>query len=497
MQRLSHCRLLFLSVLLSPAGAQADPAITVAELRTGVATLAADGFEGREAGQRGGRATVAYLLSELKQIDGIQPAGVAGSYVQSFDPGYQNVLALLPGADPAVRDEVVVVGAHFDHVGYGTGGGSRGPTGQVHNGADDNASGTAAVLELAEACAALPPDQRPRRSLLFAFWDAEEKGLLGSAHWLGAPTVARERIACAVNIDMLGRMRNRTVEVYGTRTAAGLRRLVADANAPSELTLVFDRTQRQDSDHWSFYQKNVPYLMFHTGLHEEYHRPSDDVERLNLEGLREATELAFRTTMALANAPAWQFRPEAAREQTEPEPLPQPPTRLGVRWDSRQTGTAGLRLTSVLPGTPAAAAGLRPDDLLFTVDGVPIADVLRFRRALLEAEQDITLTLRRGGETLETLVRLAGGPIRVGFSWADDPAEPGTLTVRRVVLGSAAAAAGVQPGDRIEAVQGQTFADDAAFRQLFRAAGNAPELTLERNGRRLRATFALATNGEL
>jgi Zn-dependent M28 family amino/carboxypeptidase len=131
----------------------------------------------------------------------LQPAGHDGAYFQLFGPGYRNILGIIPGSDPALSNQFVLISAHYDHVGYGTRRNSNGPIGYIHNGADDNASGTAAVLELVEAFQrlAIPP----RRSVLFVLWDGEEKGLLGSLHWLSYPTVALENVRLMINLDMV------------------------------------------------------------------------------------------------------------------------------------------------------------------------------------------------------------------------------------------------------------------------------------------------------
>src|SRR5690606_17014020 len=142
--------------------------------------------------------------------------------------------------------------------------------------------GTAAILELAEALAGL--DVPPRRPILLALWDAEEKGLLGSTHWVTHPTLAGLRPAFLINVDMIGRLRENRLTVYGVRTATGLRYTTSTANMQTDLELLFDWEQRRDSDHLPFFERQVPYLMFHTGLHDDYHRPSDDPERLNLPG---------------------------------------------------------------------------------------------------------------------------------------------------------------------------------------------------------------------
>lgn len=486
--------------LLWPAAATAADAalarITIDELRGHVETLAADSFEGREAGRRGGQAAAAYVMSELRRLD-VRPAGEAGTFVQEFGAGYRNILAAVPGSDERLKDEVVVVGAHFDHVGYGSRENSYGPFGRIHNGADDNASGTAALLELIEAFSASPA--KPKRTLLFAFWDAEEKGLLGSAHWVSRPTVPLSSVKFAFNFDMLGRLRGETLEVYGVRTAPGLRRLLSERNAETDLALKFDWTHRQDSDHWTFYKRRIPYLMLHTGLHGEYHRPSDDANLINVEGLHEVTELCRNTIAAVADAPAWPFRDACAAETNETDrqlsaPLAQPASRLGVTWDAARGEQGEFVVTSVQAGSPAAAAGLRPGDRITAVGGHQPADSLAFRRAVLAAEAETTLTLVRGEQTSEVPVRLSGSPIRVGISWRADEAEPGVMILRRVVPGSPAGDAGLKVADRILAVNGEPFADEARFRELFQAAGDSLELLVERDGRLWTASLRLASD---
>ncbi|MGC1272700.1 MAG: M20/M25/M40 family metallo-hydrolase [Planctomycetaceae bacterium] len=491
------CRSAVLIICLTsvPAWAadRAASLITTGELRTHVETLAADSLEGREAGRRGGHAAAAYLLSELKRLD-VRPAGEAGSFVQEFGPGYRNILVLIPGSDEALKEQVVVVGAHYDHVGYGAKGNSFGPLGQIHNGADDNASGTAALLELVESFAALK--SKPKRTLLFAFWDAEEKGLLGSEHWLSHPTVTSASVVFTFNFDMLGRMRNRKVEVYGVRTAIGLRRLVSEQNFETDLTLQFDWNQREDSDHWSFFQRGIPYLMLHSGLHDEYHRPSDDANLINFDGLHAVTTLSRATIVAVANAPSWSFRPES-REETGATakrlaaPLTRPPARFGVRWDATQGERGVFVLTDVVPNSPAAVAGLHAGDRIARFEDRLPADTAALRKAVLAAEQEATVTIERNDRQVDVPVRLAGSPVRVGLSWRIDAAEPGVLIVRRIVAGSAAGEAGLNVGDRLYEVDGKPFTDEAAFRDAFRDAGESPELSIERNGRSWKAALQL------
>ena len=195
----------------------ARESIRSADLRRHVEVLADDSMEGRAAGTRGGYAAGGYIAEQLRKGK-FSPAGADGGYFQSVPTGGRNVLAMLNGADPKLSREVIVVGGHYDHVGYGNRGNSAGPAGYIHNGADDNASGTSALLELAEALMLLPSP--PKRSILLAFWDGEEDGLLGSKHWMAHPTIPRERIAFFVNLDMVGRLRHDTMWLEGSRTAS-------------------------------------------------------------------------------------------------------------------------------------------------------------------------------------------------------------------------------------------------------------------------------------
>ena len=139
---------------------------------------------------------------------------------------------------------------------------SRGPVGHIHNGADDNGSGTSAVLKLAEAFSLL--DEPPKRSILFAFWDAEEIGLLGAKHWLSQPTIRLDRVRLAVDIDMIGRLRDDRLTVYGTRTTYGLRRVVSEQSDGSDLRLNFSWALNPNGDHYPFFSHNIPVLLFHT-----------------------------------------------------------------------------------------------------------------------------------------------------------------------------------------------------------------------------------------
>jgi hypothetical protein len=434
--------------------------ITPAELSEHVGLLADDTLEGREAGKRGGKAAARYLENQLKAAR-LTPAGANGGYLQPFSPNYQNLLALIPGTDPALSREYIIVGAHYDHVGYGTWRNSNGPTGYIHNGADDNASGVAALLEFIDAMART--HWQPRRSIIVAFWDGEEINLLGSRHWVKQPTVPLESVKLAINIDMIGRMREGRLEVGGTRTAPGLRRMLSSTRLPADVWLDFSWEYKENSDHWPFYLANVPSLILHTGLHDDYHTPRDDIEKLNVPGIRQGSTYLLETVCRLADAEALPaFRPASHSENPSVQrvreaPLPAATPRLGLvwKWTPRDAGHA-LVVEKVTLGSPAAAAGIRPGDAITAVDGEPIVAENYLAAAVLRAESELALTVvRAGAKPQDVTVALEGAPTQLGLSWRDDDAEPGAVFVTRVVPHSPADRAGLKLYDRIYAVEGE------------------------------------------
>ena len=467
--------------------------ITKDEITATVDVLADDSFEGREAGSRGGRAAGGYLMKEFEK-HGLVPAGDAKSYFQAFRGSSRNILGMLEGSDPALKDEIILIGAHYDHVGYGRPNNSFGPFGYIHNGADDNASGVSGLLQILDAFKHLP--EPPRRSVLFALWDAEEQGLLGSQHWLGAPTVSVDRIACAVNLDMIGRLRNSRVEVYGTRTAYGLRRAVSEANRDTDLDLDYTWKMKADSDHWPFFTRSIPILMFHTGLHEHYHRPSDDPPTLNADGMASVSQLAFLTVLDLANQPTrTRFRPASRTENSSTQawfeqPIAQQSPRFGVPFEVIPGDPPRFVLTSVTNGSPAQRAGLRAGDEIISFRGEAVTDEAKFRLRLLAADGESAFVVKRAGSSIPVVIKVTpdGKPIRVGISWRADEADYGSLLLTQVVYGSPAHLAGLQLKDRIYALNGESFAGGEEFSKLINTLPGPLEMWVDRGGKLLSAT---------
>lgn len=468
--------------------AKAVESVTIDELRKHAEFLADDTLEGREAGSRGGQAAANYLTKEFAR-QGLSAAGESRSYFQGFNGSCRNILGMIEGSDPQLKEQVIVLGAHYDHVGYGRKGNSYGPIGYIHNGADDNASGVSGLLEIIDAIKRLPT--APKRSILFALWDAEEVGLIGSRHWISRPTVPLSRVALCFNIDMIGRLKDQRLEVFGSRTLAGSRRALSETNAAADLTLDFNWQVKADSDHHPFFAQGIPFLMLHTGLHENYHRPSDDANLLNLEGMQQVTRLTLQALLRFADGEEiGKFRAASQQENNYhrglmEQPQQTQPPRFGLPWQRAAGEELRIVMLPPTPGSPAEAAGLRAGDRLVKYEGAAIADENLLRLQLMAATGKKTLTIEREGEKdpLEISVTPRGSPIRVGISWRDDPAEPGSVLLTQVIPGSAAALSGLASGDRIQAIGGQRFANGDELRKLLSTLPSPLDVIMERGGR--------------
>ena len=308
-----------------------------------------------------------------------------------------NVVAILPGRDARLRDETVVIGAHYDHLGRG-GEGSLAPDalGTVHHGADDNASGVAAVLGLARAFAAAGGAPR---TLVFVAFAGEEMGLLGSTHYVRRPARPLERTVLMVNLDMVGRLRDRTLYVGGVDGGSGLRELVS-AQAGG-LTLALRGDPFGPSDHTAFYSAGRPALFLFTGAHADYHRPGDTWDRINGAGLAEVTAFAARVVDAAAStaAPPAYVRiaapPSSVRAGYGPF--------FGVVPEFGEREGGGVRVSDVRAGSPAESAGVRAGDVIVAFAGMTVTTLQDFSFALRS---------RRPGDRVDVSVRRDGAEHR-------------------------------------------------------------------------------------
>ena len=298
---------------------------------------------------------------------------------------------------------------------------------------------------------------------------------------------------------MIGRLKNGQMEILGSRTAPGLRRLVSEANGPGPTTILFDWKLKPDSDHWPFYERRIPYMMFHTGLHDEYHRPSDDAHLINHDGLATITKMMFEFAMRMADEQHLPAFREAARNDSSSSPasLEQPiaplPPRYGLPFKIEPGDEPKFIVSTLPPGFPAEKSGLRPGDRLLEFQGQPIRDDARFRLHMLAAAGETTFLVERPGTETPQLFKVTplGDPIRVGITWRLDDGEPGTAIVTQVIYGSAAHAAGLKLADRIYAVGGRTFNNQDELLVLLTTATTPLEMLVERDGRLRTATLNL------
>ncbi len=303
-----------------------------------------------------------------------------------------NVVGVLPGTDPSLKNEAIIIGAHYDHLGRG-GEGSLAPdqVGAIHHGADDNASGTAAVMALARAFAAAGGTPR---TLIFAAFAGEEMGLLGSSHYVKHPAAPIERSVLMLNLDMIGRLRDGKLYVAGVESGTGLRQIVTDAARGLGLLPELRGDPYSPSDHTAFYTAERPVLFLFTGAHDDYHRPTDTWEKLNPEGLRIVTALAARIVSAVAGAPA---PPAYVKLQAPPQrargggygPF------FGVIPDFGEAERPGVKISGVRPGSPADKAGARAGGIIVSFAGVAVKTL-----------DDLTFALRgrRPGDRVEVTI---------------------------------------------------------------------------------------------
>lgn len=374
-----------------------------------VAYLSSDLLRGREAGTRGEQLAAQYIASRFAEL-GLQPAGPDGAWYQPFefrvssnpnaapDEGEQrtsrNVVGLLDNG----ADRTVVIGAHYDHLGFG-GFGSRQPGDSlIHNGADDNASGVAAMLEIAGQ---LGDSEAKANNYAFVAFSGEELGLYGSKHFVQSPSLPGE-INYMINLDMVGRLGDeRRLAVNGTGTSPAWEDVldVADAN---DLTISQHASGLGPSDHSSFYLEGIPVLHLFTGQHAEYHKPGDDSHLINYGGIVDIASFTVEMIEALDGKGRLEFTTTQDEERTRRAAFK---VTLGIMPDYVST-SEGVRIDAVLDGRPAAKAGLKKGDVIIKLGDLDVPDINAYMEALTHFEPgDVTMILvRRDDDVVQSKV---------------------------------------------------------------------------------------------
>jgi aminopeptidase YwaD len=402
-----------------PAPPPPEPTVPVAaNMARDVAFLASDQMEGRRTGSPGFDSAASYVRARFESYKfpsvTLQPF-VARSVIDEHAgrPSQlqtNNVIAILPGSDPKLRGQYVVLGAHLDHLGR-ISEGSLDPDlpNAIRNGADDNASGVAAIMELARLFRLHPT----KRSLAFLAFSGEELGLLGSQYFAEHAPFSLDSVEAMLNFDMVGRLREDKLLIFGAETAREFRTIIDSANAVAPLQVAASGDGFGASDQTSFYTKDIPVLHFFTNVHDDYHRSSDDPEKINAAGMARVVALAERITRNLADRPnRITFVRVAVANNTTTSGRPGE-AYLGTIPDMGATGIEGLRVSGVRAGSPADRAGMLAGDIVVDFDGTAVTNLQSYSNALNAKKpgDTVTITVMRRGKRTElkaTLTKRGG-----------------------------------------------------------------------------------------
>lgn len=320
----------------------------------------------------------------------------------------QNIVAQITGTHPQLRDEFIVIGAHYDHLGMGgTGSGSRMPdTVAVHYGADDNASGVAALIELSSAFSL--ERFHPRRSIIFVAFGAEEMGLIGSKYFVDNPPVPGNQIIAMINLDMIGRLNEEAVlSVGGTGTAQEMEDILSRVEAGRGLTLKRHPDGFGPSDHAAFYATSMPVLFITTGPHEDYHTPHDTWNKLNIQGLVAIQDFVFDLSTHIANRDdALTFTKSGAMARRGHGRGFK--VTLGIIPDVASSSRNGLGVDGVRQHGPAARAGILRGDVIISMNALPVGNIYEYMARLntLSAGETVIVEVMRDGKKEVILVQL-------------------------------------------------------------------------------------------
>jgi len=368
--------------------------------------LSSDELEGRYPGSKGSKLAISYIEKKFNEYK-LEPVNSNG-YQQYFDfidksgdsISIPNVVGIIKGSDRNKNDELIVLGAHFDHLGYG--GAHSGSlminSNEIHNGADDNASGVAGIIELARKLS--NHQNKLRRSIIIVAFNAEEQGIFGSKFFVNDSFFNTKKMIMMVNLDMIGRLNKLSLNISGTGTSPVFNSLLDNIASKHNLNIIKNPNGLGPSDHASFYANDIPVLFFFTGGHSDYHKPSDDWNKINVEGEKKILNMIFdiiKSIDQLDNRPTF----------TESGPKTQSPQQnLKVTFGFMPSYSPlgkGLGVDGVRKDGPAGKAGLLKGDIIIEINGIMVKDIYGYMDILSKlnsGENSKIIILRDGIESV-------------------------------------------------------------------------------------------------
>lgn len=319
----------------------------------------------------------------------------------------ENVVGYIEGSDSKLKDEFIVIGAHYDHLGYGGPSSNyKGKKPLIHNGADDNASGVAAMLELARILSENPP----KRSVLFIAFTAEELGLLGSNFFANNSPINLQKISLMVNMDMVGRLKNNILYAIGTGSAKELDEIITRIDEQDTLTITKSESPIGSSDQTSFYIKGIPSIMFFTGVHLDYHRPSDDWDKISYDGLEKVVNFISKVVNEVGNIDSklTYVKTSGAMDPSNTSGRGMGRIKFGI-IPNFEASKEGLKIAGASPNTPADKAGLKENDIIISIDDHPVKNIQDFMAILKENYKpgdEVNVRFIRAGKEHSVKVKL-------------------------------------------------------------------------------------------
>ncbi len=400
---------IFIALILSSFGlaAQNDQ---LSQIQMDVAYLSSDLLEGRETGKAGEILAAKYLAQRFEAL-GLSPKGTDG-YFQTFEASVSSNPHAKPGTGEKREgrnvigfkdngaEKTIVIGAHFDHLGYGHFGSLYNGEPAIHNGADDNASGVAMILQLAELTAKI---ENPAYNFLFIGFSGEEMGLYGSKHFCAEPTIELSSVNCMINLDMVGRLNEEKVLVINGVGTSPSWNVMLEKIDVHDIEITTTESGIGASDHTPFYLKDLPAIHFFTGQHQDYHKPVDDSHLINYQGMIEVTDYIMALISQINDSESMAFsktKDESERKAARFK------VSLGVMPDYTYQNGDGMRVDAVLDGRAGIKAGMEDGDIVTELGGVEVTDMYSYMEALSQFKEgdEAKLKVKRGDEIVKLKV---------------------------------------------------------------------------------------------